>query len=116
MDRMFEIASNSDDERNAINATKTILAADGLNVKRESASFPSESSSVTINVDNRTQTVNVVAVAVQEAMRSPEYLEYLESRRLADGGDAGTVCGNSGPQMDDDSPPDAHFPRIGPRE
>lgn len=92
--QLARVVDESDDDGNIIAASRTLIMADAADLKKELAAESAEmSNGSTTNNFNGPVQVNVVA-PVQEAMKQPEYLEYLETRALAEDSDPGVVRTN----------------------
>lgn len=101
--QMALVVGKSDNERNKIAAARVLVAADGVNVRREAIDAADERPNIdTVNVQ-----VNV-GQNIERAQDDPEYLEFLRVRRLAGHSDAGPVCGDGeqGPLAHGQAPAD----------
>lgn len=93
MSQMEKIVDGGESERDRIGAAKVILAADMVNVKREDmgrqgAKDPPAGVNVLIQNNVTGGSVSVV----QEGLKEPDYLEYLERRALEEDRHASPVC------------------------
>lgn len=98
---VMEIIRTSKSRRHKIAAVRTLAVLQSVNLKELELSLKaggSDQSEIILNVTNNTQ-VNTTAAIVQQALNDPAYLEYLESRSLAEDRDASSIRPDSGPEL-----------------